>query len=140
MRRRCTQMAMGVVVVLAAVTACGSGSSTSPSGPTTSSGSSSSSSAIVPPTTPETRSHHARCPHPDKHPHLLSRRVQRIVQAVPRVRAVPEVGSAVASALSAMTRLAPLDAEATCLPVATRQPDNGVADWGQHRGGRKPLW
>lgn len=107
MRRRSTRLVTGVVIVLASVTACGGADSATPSGSTTSSGPGSPSTLVRP-------SH----PHPSMTTpastfksipiHYIgeSRRSFKLYR---EFRAVPDAGGAVASAVSAMTRLASLD-------------------------------
>ena len=100
MRSRSRRVATGAVVLLASVTACGGGDT-----PTSTGSSSSSSTIITPSASPSTTTAASLT----SIPVYYIAESQRAFKLYREFRAVPDAGGAVASAVSAMTRLAPLD-------------------------------
>lgn len=116
MRSKGTRMAIGVAIVLASVTACGGGTSTTP--PSSTGSSSSSASTTSAPSTPSTSTTATTSTTPSAAtlksiPVYYIAESQRSFKLYREFRTVPDTGGAVASAVSAMTRLAPLDPDYT---------------------------
>ena len=130
MRGRSARVATAVAIVLVSVSACGGGNSTPPSSTTSPSSSSSTTSEPTPPstssttpttTTPTTTTPTTTTPTSTTPAVTILKSIpvyyiaesQRSFKLYREFRAVPDTGGAVASAVSAMTRLAPLDPDYT---------------------------